>query len=97
MPSMYQGVPSIDFKGVMKGLIRAISRNREGQASSESDPCQGELQKDLEFVHIPMYIVLVVKPTYIHAYRFKSCMYHFSHVFRDVEGNIKGQKMVQGV
>ena len=29
--------------------------------------------------------------------RFKSCVYHFSHVFRDGQGNIKGQKMVQGV
>ena len=24
-------------------------------------------------------------------------MYHFSHVFRDDQGNMKGQKMVQGV
>ena len=54
-------------------------------------------KKDLDFVHIPMYVVLVVKPAYIHAYRFKSHVYHFSHVFRDGQGNIKGQKMVQGV
>ena len=26
----------------------------EGHESSESDPCQGKLQKDLDFVHIPM-------------------------------------------
>ena len=67
----------------------------EGQESSESDPCQGKLQKDLDFVHIPMYVFLVVKPAYIRAYRCR--MYHFSHVFRDGQGNIKGQKMVQGV
>ena len=55
----------------------------EGQETSELDPCQGKLQKDLDFVHIPMYAVLVVKPMYIRAYRFKSRVYHFSHVFRD--------------
>ena len=36
----------------------------EDQETSESDPCQGKLQKDLDFVHIPMYIVLEVKPMY---------------------------------
>ena len=68
----------------------------EGQESSESDPCQGKLQKDLDFVHIPMYAVLVVKPTYICIYRFKSRVYHFSHVFRDGLGNIKGKKWSKG-
>ena len=75
MPSMYQGV--------MKDRIRAISRHMEGQESNESDPCQGKLQKDLDYVHILMYTVLVVKPAYIRAYRFKSRVYHFSHVYRD--------------
>ena len=51
----------------------------------------------MDFVHIPMYAVLVVKPVYIRAYRFKSCVYHFSHVFRDDQGNIIGKKMVHGV
>ena len=74
-----------------------ISRHREGQESNELDPCQGKYQKDLDYAHIPMYVVLVVKPMYIHAYRFKSRVYHFSHVFRDGQGNIKGQKMVHGV
>ena len=37
----------------------------EGQESSESDPSQGKLQKDLDFEHISMYVVLGVKPTYI--------------------------------
>ena len=50
----------------------------------------------LDFVHILMYAVLVVKSAYIRAYRFKSHVYHFLHVFRDGQGNIKGQKMVQG-
>ena len=71
-PSMYQGVPYIAFKGIMKGRIRAISRHMEGQESNELDPCQGKLQKDLDYAHIPMYTVLVVKPTYVRAYRFKS-------------------------
>ena len=85
------------FKGVMKGRIRVISRHREGQESSETDPRQGKIQKDLDFVHISMYAVLVVKPVYVHDYRFKSHVYHFSHVFRDDQGIIKGQKMVHGV
>ena len=69
----------------------------EGHESNESDPCQGKLQKDLDYAHISMYVVLVVKPAYICAYRFKSHVYNFSHVFRDGQGNIKGQKMVHGV
>ena len=92
MPSMYQGVPYIASKGVMKGRIRVISRHREGQESSDLDPCQGKLQKDLDYAHIPMYAVLEVKPTYICDYRFKIRVYHFSHVFRDGQGNIKGKK-----
>ena len=96
-PSMYQGVLYIASKGVMKGRIQAISRHREGQESNELDPCQGKLQKDLDYAHIPMYMVLVVKPAYICAYRLKIRVYHFSCVFRDDQGNIKGQKMVHGV
>ena len=56
-----------------------------------------KLQKDLDYAHIPMYAVLVGKPAYIHAYRLKSHVYHFSCAFRDDQGNIKGQKMVHGV
>ena len=81
----------------MKGRIQAISRHMEGQESSESDPCQGKLQNDLDFVHISMYAVLGAKPAYIRDKGFKSRVYQFSHVFRDGQGNIKGQKMVQGV
>ena len=66
LPSMYQGVLYIAFKGIMKGRIQAISRNMEGQESNETDPCQGKLQKDLDYAHIPMYMVLGVKPTYTH-------------------------------
>ena len=51
----------------MKGRIRAISRHMEGQESNESDPCQGKRQKDLDYAHIPMYAVLVVKPAYIYV------------------------------
>ena len=69
----------------------------EGQESSESDPCQGKLQKYLEFIHILKYTVLVVKPASIRAYKFKIQVYHFSHVFSDGQGNIKGQKMFHGV
>ena len=81
----------------MKGLIRAISRHREGQELRESDPCQGKIQKDLDYAHIPMYVVIWVKPMYIHGYRFKSRVYHFSYVCGDDQGNIKGQKVVHRV
>ena len=64
----------------MKGQIRAISRDRECHESNELYPCQGKLQKDLDYAHIPMYAVLVVKPAYVHAYRFKS-QYSIFHVF----------------
>ena len=81
----------------MKGRIRLISRHMEGQESSESDPCQGKLQKDLDFTHIPMYAVLGVKPAYICEKGFKSHVWQFLHVFRDDLGNIKSTKMVHGV
>ena len=54
-------------------------------------------KKNLDYAQILMYVVLVVKPAYIRAYRFKSHMYHFSHVFRDGQGKINGQKIVHGV
>ena len=81
----------------MKRRIRAISRNMEGQETSESDPCQGKLQKDLDFVHIPMYTVLGVKPAYIRDKEFKSRIWLSLHVFRDDIGNMKGTKMVHVV
>ena len=71
-----------------------ISRHMEGQESYESDPSQGKLQKDLDYSHIPMYAVIGVKPTYVHDYRVKIRVYHFSYVFRDDQGNIKRQKVV---
>ena len=55
MPSMYQGVPYIASQGIMKGRIRAISRHMEGQESNESDPCQGKLQKDLDYPDVCSY------------------------------------------
>ena len=90
MHSMYQGVPYIASQGIMKGQIRAISRHMEGQESNESDPCQGKIQKDLEYAHIPMYAVIRVKPTYVRGYRVKIRVYNFSYSFRDDQGNIKG-------
>ena len=69
----------------------------EGQESNESDPCQGKLQNDLDYSHIPMYMVIGVKPTYVHGYQVKIRVYHFSYVCGDDQGNIKGQKMVHGV
>ena len=87
---MYQGVPYIASQGIMKGQIRAISRHMEGQESNDSDPCQGKLQKDLDYAHIPMYAVIGVKPAYVRGYRVKIHVYHFSYSFRDDQGNIKG-------
>ena len=76
----------------MKGRIRAISRHREGQESYELDPCQGKLQKDLDYAHILMYVVLVVKPMYIRDYRFKSRVYHFSCVLGMIKETSKDKK-----
>ena len=72
MPSMYQGVPYIAFKGIMKGRLQVISRHMEGQESNELDPCQGKIQKDLDYLHIPIYAVIGVKPMYVRGYRVKS-------------------------
>ena len=73
-----------------------ISRHREGQESNESDPCQGKLKKDLDFVHILMYVVLGVKPTFLHDYRFKSHVYHFSHVLGMIKETSKDKKWSKG-
>ena len=39
-----------------------ISRPMEGQESNELDPCQGKLQKDLDYAHILMYTIIWFKP-----------------------------------
>ena len=90
MPSMYQGVPYIDSQGIMKGRIQVISRHMEGQELNESDPCQGKLPNDLDYAHIPMYMVIGVKPAYVRGYRVKGRIYDFSYSFRDDQGHIKG-------
>ena len=64
----------------------------EGQESYESDPSQGTLQKDLDYVHILMYMTIGGISTYVHGYQGKSCIYHFSYVFRDDQGHIKDKK-----
>ena len=51
-------VPYIAFQMGTEGRIRAISRHMEGQESYESDPSQGTLKKDLDYVHIPMYATI---------------------------------------
>ena len=57
----------------------------EGQESNESDPCQGKLQKDLDYAHIPMYAVIGVKPAYVHGYQVKATYI----IFHIVLGMIK--------
>ena len=74
----------------MKGQIRASSRHMEGQELDESDPSQGKFQNDLDYAHIPMYVVIRVKPVYVRGYQVKIHVYHFSYSFRDDQGNIKG-------
>ena len=87
---MYQGVPYIASQGTMKGRIRAISRHMEGQESNESDPSQGNFQKDLDYAHIPMYATIGVKPAYVRGYQGKIHVYHSLYSFGDDKGNIKG-------
>ena len=83
----------MDNEGSNPSDLKAYGR----PGANESDPCQGKLQKDLDYAHIPMYAVIGVKPTYVRGYRVKIHVYHFSYSFRDDQGNIKGQKMVHGV
>ena len=68
----------------------------EVQESSESDPCQGKLQKDLDSIHIPMYAVLVVKPTYICAYRLKVACIIFHMFLGMVKETSKDKKWSMG-
>ena len=80
----------------MEGQSRVISRHMKGQESYESDPSQGTLQKDLDYVHIPMYVTIWGISAYVRDYRGKSRVYDFSYVFRDDQGHIKRQKVVLG-
>ena len=91
---MYQRVPYIASQGTMKVRIRVISRYMEGQESYESDPSQGMLQRILDYVHISMYATIEGISAYVHDYQGKGRVYHFYNVFRDDQGNIKGQKVV---
>ena len=68
----------------MKGQIRAISRHMECQELNESDPCQGKLQKYLDYAHIPMYAVIGVKPAYVRGYRGKSRVCHLLYSFLEM-------------
>ena len=74
MPSMYHRVPYIAFQRGNERLNPSDLRHMEGQESSELDPCQAKLQKDLDFVHISMSAVLEVKPAYIRDKGFKICI-----------------------
>ena len=67
----------------MKGRIQVISRYMEGQESNESDPSQGNFQKDLDYAHILMYATIGVKPVYVRGYRGKSRVYHSLYSFGD--------------
>ena len=49
----------------MEGQIQAISRHMEGQETSESDPHQGKLQKNLAFCTHPV----------VHGFRGKTYVY----------------------
>ena len=75
------------INGVMKRQIQAISRNIEGQETSESDPHQGKLENNLAFC-----TYLDIREKGIKSHLWKSL-----HVFRDDIGNIKVTKMVNGV
>ena len=66
----------------------------EGQQSYESDPSQGMLQKYLDYVHILMYTTIEGISAYVHGYRGKSHVYHFSYVFRDGQGYINLRQKV---
>ena len=64
----------------------------EGQESNESDPCQGKLQKDLDYAHIPMYVVIWLKPAYVRTYKVKSRVYNFSLFLGTIKETSKDKK-----
>ena len=68
----------------------------EGQESDESDPCQGKLQNDLDFLHILMYAVLVVKTAYIRDYRFKIRCINFHMILGMVKETSKDKNWSKG-
>ena len=49
----------------------------EGQESNESDPSQGNFQKDLDYSYISMYVTIGGISAYVRGYRGKSHVYHF--------------------
>ena len=53
----------------------------EGQESNELDPCQGKLQKDLDYAHILMYADIGVKLVYVRGYQGKSRVYNLLYSF----------------
>ena len=61
----------------------------EGQESYESDPSQGMLQRILDYVHIPMYATIEGISLYVHGYRGKCRVYHFSNVLGMVNDTSK--------
>ena len=81
----------------MEGQIQVISRHIEGQETSDSNPYQGKLQKQLAFCTHPDVHGLRVISMYIHEKGIKSRVQQIIGVFRDDLGNIKGTKIVHGV
>ena len=76
----------------MESQIRAIARHMEGQGTSDLDPHQGKLQKNLAFAHISMNAGLRVISVYIREKGIKSHVHQIMSVFRDDLGNIRGTK-----
>ena len=66
-----------------------ISRNMDGQKTSDSNPHQGKLQNIWPFAHMPMYVGLRVISACIREKGFKSHIWKITSVFRDDLGNIK--------
>ena len=64
----------------------------EGQEWNESDPCQGKLQKDLDYAHIPMYATIGVISAYVRGYQGKSRVYNFSYVLGMIKDTSKDKK-----
>ena len=56
------------------------------------DPCQGKLQKDLDFVHIPMYTVLGVKSRIYMIKGLKVACIIFHMFLRMIKGTSKDKK-----
>ena len=81
MLSMSQWVPYIAFQMNTERSNPCDLKAYGRLESYESDPSQGTLQKDLDYVHIPTYTIIGGISAYVRGYRGKRHVYHSLYGF----------------